>query len=528
MSKDAVSTEKRSSGRRLSVPEGETLLEVFLSRARLSPDRVIASDRMSGQVTYRRLVTSIFALMPEFRRMEGEYVGILLPAGVAAISSTLASLFAGKTPVMINWTAGPAHVKHAIRSLDIKKVVTADRFLKRLSNDLKEIDGSAEFFMLDEFSRSLSKARKLKAGIGARLSWRRLRRMRPPGNAVILFTSGSENRPKAVPLTHGNILANIRDLAERIRLSENDVLLGLLPPFHAFGVSTTMFLPLCLGLRAAYHPNPLEKRVLAGMIKEHSVSLLVGTPTFLSGIARASTGGEMDSLRLAVLGAEKCPHSVFDLIEKRCPNLKVIEGYGITECSPVVSVCDESSPLRGAVGRVLPSLEHAVVDPELRGRVKSGDTGMLLLRGPSVFKGYIGHDGPSPFVDFEDSRWYETGDLVSEEDGNLVFRGRLKRFVKIGGEMVSLPAVEQVIRERFPSDDDDFIHAVEAIEDGSRPRIALFTTMELSREDVNASIREAGLSSLHNVREVVHLDEIPRLGSGKVDYRALRAMLVRV
>jgi long-chain-fatty-acid--[acyl-carrier-protein] ligase len=344
---------------------------------------------------------------------------------------------------------------------------------------------------------------------------------------VVLFTSGSESVPKAVPLTHANILANCRDLLQDYHFVENERMLGMLPPFHSFGLCCTMIFPLCAGMKAVYHPVPTDGGILARHIEAYGVTMLVGTPTFLNGIVRVARDPELRSLRWVITGAEKCPQSLFAAVDQRWPGMQILEGYGITECSPVVSGNREECPARGSVGKPLASLAVAVVDLEERQRVAPGATGMLLLRGPSVFGGYLGYDGPQPFVTLEGESWYRTGDLVHEDpQGNLVFAGRLKRFVKMGGEMVSLPAVEEVLLARFalPEDEEPCL-AVEALENENRAELVLFATRPVAREQANDAIREAGLSPIHNVRAVRMLEKMPLLGTGKTDYRALKALL---
>jgi acyl-[acyl-carrier-protein]-phospholipid O-acyltransferase/long-chain-fatty-acid--[acyl-carrier-protein] ligase len=225
-----------------------------------------------------------------------------------------------------------------------------------------------------------------------------------------------------------------------------------------------------------------------------------------------------------VTGAEKCPDALFGMLRTRWPSLIVLEGYGITECSPVVAVNPMDAPAPGTIGRLLPTVEGAVLDLTLARRVAPGETGMLLVRGPSIFGGYLNYSGESPFVSFEGQTWYRTGDLVAASaDGIITFKGRLKRFIKVGGEMVSLPAIEAVLQEYFGSSDEGPVIAVEAIGTPEHPDVVLFTTSPADRADVNGLIRGAGLSPLHYVRQVTLVDAIPVLGTGKTDYRALKS-----
>ncbi|MEI7437633.1 MAG: AMP-binding protein, partial [bacterium] len=385
------------------------------------------------------------------------------------------------------------------------------------------------FVLLEQVVKRIWWGDKLAAFARSRIGWAAaLRPARQHPTAVVLFTSGSENLPKAVPLTHANILANLRDICNVFEFKHNDRLLGMLPPFHSFGLAITTLLPLLGGVPVVYHANPTEGAALARLIEAYKVTLLVGTPTFLNGIVRVARAGELDTLRRVISGAEKCPAPLYDLIKRLWPQAHLVEGYGITECSPVVSLNDEQAPQFGTIGKVLPSIEHALVEIDGASRVAQGQTGMLLLRGPSIFGGYLNHDGASPFIEFEGRNWYRTGDLASETpDGLLIFAGRLKRFVKLGGEMISLPAIEEVLNRQYArASDDEPVLAVEATPAELNPELVLYTVRELDREQVNRCIRAAGLPALYTIRTVVKLDKIPLLGTGKTDYRALKQSII--
>lgn len=545
-------------------PDGDTVAEAFLAAARRRPGQPVIADQMRGVLTYRDLVTAILVLKPALERLAGERVGILLPASCGASIVYLATLFAEKTPVMVNWTTGARNMLHGVSTVGARCVLTSRALVGRLAAQGVDFASLADRFVyLEDVGAQVSALDKLDAAAQARLDWGDLRRVQPTPYAVILFTSGSEAFPKAVPLTHANILANIRDVLSIIRVRRDDALVGFLPPFHSFGISVTTILPLVCGLRAVYHPNPNEAWVIAKVIEAYRPTVVLGTPTFLSGIVRAARPRQLASLRLAITGAEKCPDRTYELVRQRCPGVTILEGYGVTECAPIVSATPERRPIPGTIGRVLPSMEYVIVDPETGARIAGrpaiapGETerhpagaiptpedstrpGMLLVRGPNVFPGYLG-DAPSPFAEFEGRSWYRTGDLVSSDaDGTLTFRGRLKRFVKVGGEMISLPAIEAAIeahvamlgeaptavgRGAAGTSDEGPTIAVECCGD-ERPEIVLFTTRpDVDRAAVNRLLQNAGLSPLHNVTRVVHVAAIPVLGTGKTDYRALRAML---
>jgi acyl-CoA synthetase (AMP-forming)/AMP-acid ligase II/1-acyl-sn-glycerol-3-phosphate acyltransferase/acyl carrier protein len=513
---------------RLAPADGRTITEVFLNQAAQGPGRLLLADQTSGEVTYRRLVLGLLLMVPELRALPGRYIGIMLPASVGAGLFYLAALFAGKTPVMINWTTGSRNLAHSLDLLGVERVVTARALLSKLETmgiDVSALSG--RFVLAEDLRGRFTTGKKLLALARSFVDWGPLRRATPPEVAVVLFTSGSESLPKAVPLTHANILTNIRDTLAIVALNSTDVLIGMLPPFHSFGISVTTILPLCSGLRTVYHPNPTEASVLARVIAAFRVTVLVGTPTFLHGIVRAARPEQLASLRFAVTGAEKCPDTVYQALRDRCRGATILEGYGITECSPIVSANRPEGPVPGSIGTLLPSVEGVVVGLETHAVASLGETGMLLVRGPSIFDGYLNYAGESPFVEHDGRRWYRTGDLVRPGAGGvLYFEGRLKRFVKLGGEMISLPAIEAVLLPQFASDSDEGpVLAVDTLGTPESPELVLFTVRPVSRERVNQIIRDAGLSPLYSVRQVIEVDAIPVLGTGKTDYRGLKERL---
>jgi long-chain-fatty-acid--[acyl-carrier-protein] ligase len=516
----------REAGKPVVAPDGNTILEVFLRQAARDPGRIAIADQTSGEKSYRDIITAMIALKPLIEEIPGEHVGIMFPASAGSLIIYMAVMAAGKTPVMVNWTTGSRNVAHSLDLLGVRTVITARAVLTRL--DAMGVDLGAlreRFLAVEDLAPRMTLVRKVGALVQSYVSWASLRAAKPTEHAVILFTSGSENLPKAVPLSHNNILVNVRDVIEIIPLYESDVFIGFLPPFHSFGICITMILPLVLGLRAVYHPNPTESAALARVVEAYKVTLLIGTPTFLGGVLRAAHDRQLASLRYAVTGAERCPESLFDALETRCPQLTVIEGYGITECSPIVSGNNYAATVRGSIGYLLPHVEGAVVDVETGStRVRGAETGMLLVRGPSIFSGYLGFTGESPFVAFEGETWYRTGDLVRQrEDGALFFEGRLKRFVKLGGEMISLPAIESVLVSIYGADDEDGPRlAVEALGDPDNPDIVVFSRIALDRNQVNEQLREQGMSPLYHIKQVISVESIPVLGTGKTDYRRLK------
>jgi len=516
----------------LAFRQADNLVELILAQAKKNPDQVIVADQQGGTKTWRQLLTGVLALQPTLRNIEEESVAIMLPASVAACLIWLAVVFSGKRPVMLNWTTGERNMGHALRQTGVKRVLTSARLMDKLLQrgiDVHQVD--AEWLALETLVGRMGLVDKLVArGKGQFFSWF-LSTKNIHETAAVLFTSGSEALPKSVPLSHRNILSNMDDMTKVIPLKESDRLLGMLPPFHSLGLSGTIVMPLCLGLRTVYYPNPTDGAILCQHVEAYRSSVLIGTPTFLAAIAGSAHGEQLQSLRMIFTGAEKCPDATYQLLAERCPQATVCEGYGVTECSPLVSVNVPGKPVPGTIGQVMPSMEYRLVHPETLAVQPDEEPGILVVRGPNVFTGYLENEVKSPFVELEGQQWYNTGDLVVRNDqGGLTFRGRLKRFVKLGGEMISLPAIEEVLASAFAehgeNQGDGPLFAVDAVNPDSHPELVLFSRVATEREQINALIREAGLSPLHNIRLIYRVTEIPLLGTGKTDYRALRESLV--
>lgn len=512
----------------LVMPVGEKITTLFLNQALANPSKVILADQISGCKTYRDLLTAIFLLKPLIENIPGDRIGIMLPASVSSTIIYLTTLFSGKTPVMYNWTVGRSNLAHGIDQTKTTHIISANALYKRIAEQGTDLDSlETEWIFLEDVAASMSLPKKLSALAKATFSAKILEKSTVTETAAILFTSGSESMPKAVPLSHSNIMANLQDFSTMLSFCEDDSLLGMLPPFHSLGLTGTVILPVCLGLRTTYHANPTESVTLAKLINSFKTTTLIGTPTFLNGILQAGNEEQLKSIRLVFAGAEKCPESVYAKLGEINKNATLCEGYGITECSPLVSLntVDDNNP--GTIGRVVPSAEYVIIDLESNKRVERGDRGILLLRGPSIFDGYLDDSTHKGFHQYDNRMWYQTGDFVREnEKGILVFSGRKKRFIKLGGEMISLPAIESVLLKHFPNTSDAGpTLAIEATSSLEHPEVVLFTTISISRGEVNSILKNAGLSPLYNVRKVINIEEVPVLGTGKTDYKKLKELL---
>lgn len=503
---------------------GETIPEALIARVIASPREVAIADDLSGVLTYERLLAGALLMSRLLQRIPAPNVGLMLPASVASDVMLMAIYLAGKLPVVLNWTTGPANLEHAARLTELTHVVTSRQFLDRTGITVAGV----EYFCLEDLRKEIGRVARLGALLQVRLFpgrvRRRLPRLSPDDPAVVLFTSGSERAPKAVPLTHRNILSDVRAAVPVAGLRQEDSMLGFLPAFHSFGMTGTLLGPLLGGMRIVHHPDPTDAARLVRKIVTYRPTMVVGTPTFIGFILERAEPGQLDSLRLIVIGAEKCPTAVRERCAKLAPRARLIEGYGITECSPVVAVNPPENNRPGSLGRLLAGIHARITDVDTGQQLSNGERGLLELSGPTVFRGYLGSDSPSPFREAEGRRWYVTGDLVRMDgDGFLWFEGRLKRFLKAGGEMISLPALEEPFVRQYPATENGPRVAVEGIETEHGRRIVLFTTEPLTLAEANARLVTEGFRGVMRLDEVRQVDKIPVLGTGKIDYKVLRA-----
>ncbi len=512
----------------LEIPDGKNIGDVFIQQLLKNPDKVIIADQISGVKTYRDIATAIFVLTPEFKKIKAKYVGIMLPSSNTAAIVYFALIFAGKIPVQLNWTVGVKGLSHSVSALDIAQVITASPLITKLEDhgfDFANIE--QKFLKLDLLASEIGITKKLFAKAKSYLSLSTLKSWSNSicDTAVVLFTSGSESVPKAVPLSHKNILANVNDAKDICNFRSTDKLIGVLPPFHSFGFTGTTVLPVLLGMPVVYHANPTEGSIINRLIGEYHATVLVGTPTFVTGILNGGEKRNLTSLRFIITGAEKCQNYLFEQVNTVCPDACICEGYGITECSPIICANKPNDFKQGSIGKIISSLEYKVVDPDTLEDKALGNRGILLVSGPSIFDGYLKYNGESPFINISGQQWYDTKDLVIEDqDGFITFLGRLKRFIKVGGEMISLPAIEEVFD--YLNQDEQKTVAVDAVDSSPSQITVLFTTdKSITREQVNIMIKQNGLSALHNIRKIHYLDEIPLLGTGKIDYVKLRSLV---
>ena len=486
--------------------------------------KIALVDGDDRNFTYDDVIQASFALGSALKRgtRAGECVGVMLPTGAAAALAFFALSAYGRVPTMLNFTSGLAGLKSALRTAQVKRVVTARRLVEKAG--LQDVvagliaESGVEIVYLEDVRKNLSLRDKL-AAVAGKLAPRLLAaRPDPSRPAAILFTSGTEGEPKGVVLSHQNLLANIAQARAHFDFYSSDVLLNPLPVFHCFGLTVGTLLPLMIGVKIVCHPTPLAPKEIVRRIRRHGATILISTDTFINQYARVSDTGDLDSLRMAVCGAERLRDETRAFLRKKC-GVTLLEGYGVTEAAPVLAANQVEANHPGTVGRLLPGMEMRLEPVE-----GISGAGQLHVRGPNIMLGYLKPDAPGKIVAPEGG-WYNTGDIVAiDEEGFIAIRGRLKRFAKIGGEAVSLVVVENIAGALWP----DGSHAAVAVPDERKgEQIVLVTNApEASRVAMVGWAQNHGVTELALPRRLILVDTIPLLATGKTDYLSLQKLAV--
>ena len=471
-------------------------------------------DGDERKLSYGEVLQAAFALGSALKKgtRKGETVGVLLPTGAASVIAFFALQAYGRVPAMLNFTAGSRSLKSAIKTGEMKRVITAHRFVElgNLDELINELSTDADIVYLEDVREKMSLRDKANAAVATVAPFLVAARRKPDDTAVILFTSGTEGDPKGVVLSHAALLANVEQVKSHIELFESDILFNPLPTFHCFGLTVGAIMPMLIGIQSVLHPSPLQPREIAKRIRSSGSTILLATDTFLSQYARAGDQGDLNSLRMAVCGAERVRDETRQLVRKKY-TIDILEGYGATEAAPVIAANQISANKFGSVGKLMAGMEYRLEPIE---GIEEG--GKLFVRGPNIMKGYLFADTPGKLHPPEDG-WHDTGDIVSiDDEGFIAIRGRQKRFAKIGGEMVSLAVVENCASALWP----DNMHAAVAVADGRKGEqiILLSDTDEVNRDALVGWAKNHGVPELAIPRRVYHVDAIPLLGTGKTDY----------
>ena len=516
-------------------PGTDLLHLAFADAARRYWRRFAMADSTGQSLTYGRTLVSALALGRAIaRRTQGEeMVGLLLPASAAGVLANLATLMAGRIPVNLNFTIGAEAMNAAIDQCGIRTILTSRRFLSKAS--LAERPGMV---FLEDLRGEIGAVDKIAAFAQARLLPMSLLRRVAGGRdrssasvATIIFSSGSTGVPKGVMISHGNVLSNIDSLAQVFPLSGDDCFIGVLPFFHSFGFTGTLWFPLLMGANVAYHPNPMDAKTVGELAEKYKATMLISTPTFCSAYLRRVTKAQFAHLRYAIVGAEKLREPLAVAFKERY-GIDLLEGYGCTEMAPVVAVNRPNvtdggeaqiGTKFGSVGHAIPGVAVQIVDQDTGEGPLFDREGLLLVKGPNMMLGYL--QQPARTAEVIRDGWYITGDVARlDEDGFIFITDRVSRFSKIGGEMVPHIKVEDTINAVLG----EICSAVTAVPDAARGErlVAFYTRVDVSSEELWERLSHSDLPRLWLPRRehLIAIDAIPSLGTGKVDLRQLRVL----
>jgi acyl-[acyl-carrier-protein]-phospholipid O-acyltransferase/long-chain-fatty-acid--[acyl-carrier-protein] ligase len=487
--------------------------------------KTIVIDGDDRKLTYKEIIQASFGLGSALKKGTkfGENVGIMLPTGAGAVIAFYAVSAYGRVPAMLNFTAGSKNLKSAMKAANVKRIVTAHKFVELggLEDLLAELSSVAKIVYLEDVREGLTLGNKIAGGLGPILPSLFRPRVSSKGAAVTLFTSGTEGEPKGVVLSHENILANVEQVRSHIGLSSKiDKLLNPLPTFHCFGLTVGAILPLVAGIPVMFHPTPLQPREIVNRIKTAKPTILLATDTFISQYARIGKEDDMSSIRLAVCGAERVKDETRSLVRRKF-EIEILEGYGATEASPVVAANQWENNKPGTVGILMADMESKLIPVD-----GIEDGGRLQIKGPNIMMGYLRASNPGA-LERPEGGWHDTGDIVSiDDEGFIRIKGRVKRFAKIGGEMVSLAVVENCASAICP----DNMHAAASLPDPRKGEqiILMSDTDDISRQDMLAWAQNHGVPELAVPKKVYKVDEIPVLGTGKIDYGAVQKMALKL
>jgi acyl-[acyl-carrier-protein]-phospholipid O-acyltransferase / long-chain-fatty-acid--[acyl-carrier-protein] ligase len=522
-------------------PRMRPLHREFVRSARRHPFRFAMADGTTNRVNFGAALTKTIFLA---RRMRNSFksaerqrmVGLLLPPSVGGALANFAVLLRGRVPVNLNYTLSEETLNSCIRQCEIDTVITSSALLEKV-----KLKVPVQTLFLEELSAKPGLGEKIVALLSAFLpiGWleKSLGRGKNARNlddlATVIFSSGSTGDPKGVMLSHYNIGSNIAQLEQVFGLTPKDRVLGVLPFFHSFGFTGTLFLPAVVAVGAVYHSNPLDAKTIGPMVKDYRITFLLATPTFLQLYMRGCAAEDFGSLRLVMTGAEKLPERLATAFEEKF-GIRPLEGYGCTECGPAVAVNTDDfrsagfrqvGGKRGRIGHPLPGVSVHIVDPQSNAPVQTGQAGLMLVSGPNIMQGYLGH--PEKTAEVLKNGWYVTGDIAAvDEDGFLQITDRLSRFSKIGGEMVPHIKVEEKLHELAGVTEQTFI--VTGVPDEKKGE-RLVVLHKIADGQLQACLEKLAQSDLPNLwkprpDQFFHVDALPYLGTGKVDLRKAKQM----
>ena len=499
----------------------EAIFDALIASREKYGDKEILEDQDRKPLTYTGLIRAAFVLGRKIAAFTtlGERVAILLPSSMGVVVTFYGLHAFGRVPVMLNFTAGEANIKAAIKAAGVRRILSARRFITqaKLEDLMAELATVAEIVWLDDLRATVGLQDKL-FGLMAGLMPRRFRHAANPDDpGVVLFTSGSFGAPKGVVLSQSNLVTNCRQIGTHIELDPDWVVFNPLPTFHCFGLTGGALFPMLNGMKTFQYPSPLHAKQITDLLPKLNTAILFATDTFLNQYARVAGPDDFSTLKFVVAGAERVRDETRHLFNTKFGGVKLLEGYGATEAAPVVAVNHPDRNRPGTVGQIMPGMEYRL---DTVPGIDRG--GRLYLRGPNVMKGYLSQTDPDVIEPLEGG-WHDTGDIVEIDDEDYItILGRVKRFAKIGGEMVSLTAVEGLAASVWP----EGRHAVVSIADSRKGEKLVLVT---DRQDAESSLlsewaREHGAPDLAVPKKIIKVAELPVLGTGKTDYVAIQKL----
>jgi len=474
-------------------------------------------DKTTGKnITYSRALIGALILSSKFKKYDKGFIGIMIPTSAGCALATVGALMSGRIPVMINYsTRAEENAKYAQKKCRFRTIITSKALLEKINCPV--IDG---MIMIEDIMESVTTGEKLKAALKTRLPVNMILKCIHKGDendtAAILFTSGSEKDPKAVQLTHLNIASNIVNFGGYVKLSGSDIILSNLVFFHIFGLTVNLWVPFYYGMTMVAYANPLDFQTISRIARDEKPTLMVGTPSFFWGYLQKSDPGDFKTLRLMVAGADKCPDALREGYMNK-HGVTLLEGYGATETSPVISVNSHEFNRPGSTGKVIPGVQVRLVNFETGEECKIREVGKIFVKGDSVMKGY--YDDPELTAEALVDGWYNTGDMgFFDEDGFLWHAGRFKRFAKIGGEMISLVRVENTLEKFLPSGVSCCVVEVSDKKKGS------YIVATVSKEVHKTEILRKMMNELPVIalpRQFIVIKELPMMSTGKIDFRSV-------
>jgi acyl-[acyl-carrier-protein]-phospholipid O-acyltransferase/long-chain-fatty-acid--[acyl-carrier-protein] ligase len=485
----------------------------------------IAEDMQRVPLSYDTLVTQSIAIGHELKKITagGENVGVFLPNSTKTLVTILGLQLHGRVPAMLNYSTGLSGMVSACQIALVKTVLTSRRFIElgHLNEEAEALGKQCELVYLEDLATNITALDKLTALVKSKTAgfWYKRQTFNPDSPAVVLFTSGSEGTPKGVVLSHANIIGNLKQLEACISFNATDIVLNFLPMFHSFGFTVGTILPIISGMKTFFYPTPLHYAVIPEIAYEIHATIMFGTNTFLTAYAKKAHPYDFYNMRYVIAGAEKLQENTRQVWADKF-GIRILEGYGATETAPITSVNTPLYHKSGTVGRFMTCMEHKLEPVE-----GINDAGQLHVKGPNIMLGYLLADNPGQLAPPESmygKGWYDTGDIVHVDDeGFISIRGRSKRFAKVGGEMVSLTAVEQLAINAWPNGH----HAVISQPDAKKGEQVILVTTQKQATTAELAAASPGVAAINLPKKILIVDAIPVMATGKTNYPAVTQLV---